>query len=448
MANIQAFRGLRYDLGKVGSLSDVVAPPYDVIDSDFQNNLYDRHPNNVVRLILNQGDANGQPGDERYEQAAKTLKSWRRDAVLVQDNLAAIYVYHQIFEHEGVSITRRGFLCRCGLEPFGTGNIYPHEQTHAGPKKDRLKLTQACKANLSPIFSVYPDDTNEAQEILEQGLSDRTPTTAEDHLGVVHKIWMVTDPQVIARAAAAMGDKPLYVADGHHRYETACNYQQFLRDEQQIDETHPANSVLMTCVSTSDPGMIVLPTHRLFRGLPPIDSKQLQQKINPAFSTEIVGSGAELAPSIWERIEFDDEQSQMGLYCGADDTWVLATLTEAGESMLAQIQPDRSEDWRSLGVSILHELLVGNLLDGSELPTPRYVRSVEEVVDGIKNGDSAGRDATGQTGSGGQFELAAIVMPATLAHIEAISRHGERMPAKSTYFYPKLLTGLVINPLE
>jgi hypothetical protein len=211
---------------------------------------------------------------------------------------------------------------------------------------------------------------------------------------------------------------------------------------------HPANFVLMMLVSMSDPGMIVLATHRLFRGLPAMSSAQLRQRLGECFAAEPAGHGPDRARTLWEEIEIDGDQGKLGLYTTADEQWTVARITQAGRQRMAQVAAEHSTDWQGLGVSILHRLVVENLLDAPNLPAPKYVRDIEEVVRGLREGDDAGRDATGQAGTGARFELAALVMPATVEHIRAISSQGERMPAKSTYFYPKLLSGLVINPLE
>jgi uncharacterized protein (DUF1015 family) len=450
MPDISAFRGIRYDLGHVGSLSNVVAPPYDVIDAELQNALYARHPANVVRLILNKDEQGDDAHNNRYSRAARLLRMWQREGVLFTEADPAIYVYHQVFNEGGAEYTRRGFMCRVRLERFGEGSIYPHEETHGGAKADRLRLWTACKANLSQIFGLYPDPQNKAQDVLEAATAGVAPLEATDHLGVIHRIWPVKDISVITEVIGAMGDRPVYIADGHHRYETACT----LRDELaaahggSLPSEHPANQVLMMCVSMSDPGMLVLATHRLFRGIPPLTSAQLAERLGDCFSTERAGNGPERARSLWEEIEVEGDQATLGLYSAADDQWSVARLTDAGRERMGQAAAEHSADWQGLGVSILHRLVIDTLLDASKLPTPKYVRDIEEVVRDLKKGDAAGRDATGQLGSGGRFELAALVMPATVEHIRAISSHGERMPAKSTYFYPKLLSGLVINPLE
>jgi uncharacterized protein (DUF1015 family) len=450
MPDIQAFRGIRYDLGHVGSLSNVIAPPYDVIDAELQRTLYEKHPANVVRLILNREQAGDSEQSNRYTRAARLMRSWLREGVLFEEAQPAIYVYHQEFSEAGAKFTRRGFMCRVRLEAFGQGSIYPHEETHGGPKADRLRLWRACRANLSPIFGLYPDDENVAQNHLEEAVAGVAPLEATDHLGVIHRLWPVDAVERITNVIAAMAERPIYIADGHHRYETALALRDELAAEQggSLPPNHPASFVLMTCVSMSDPGMIVLPTHRLFRGMKPISAKQLVQCLGNAFACEGAGTGPETAPSLWDSLELEGEQSTFAIYTASDDQWTLARLTEAGRERMAQVAPTQSPDWRSLGVSILHRLVMDTLLDAADLPAPKYVRNIDELIRSLKEGDAAGRDATGQAGTGGRFELVALVMPATVDHIRAISGHGERMPAKSTYFYPKLLSGLVINPLD
>jgi uncharacterized protein (DUF1015 family) len=453
MPTISALRGIRYNLGRVGSLGDVVAPPYDVIDAPMQDALYQRHPANVVRLILNRDETGDDERSNRYTRAARLMRNWHREGVLFTEADPALYVYHQEFAKDGTRYTRRGFMCRVRLERFGEGRIFPHEETHGGAKADRLKLWKACQANLSQVFGLYPDAENAAQTILDNAVAGVAPLEATDHLGVVHRVWPVTEVGLITEVIAALGERPIYIADGHHRYETACTLRDELAAEfaargESLPPEHPANFVLMMCVSMSDPGMLVLPTHRLFRGLPPITSSQLQERLGESFATEPAGSGIGSAQPLWDEIELEGNQTTLGLYTAADDAWTLARLTDEGRSRVASVAGEHSGDWQGLGVNILHRLVIDTLLDAADLPTPKYVHSVDEVIAGLEQGDDAGRDATGQQGTGGRFELAALVMPASVDHIRAISSHGERMPAKSTYFYPKLLSGLVINPLD
>jgi uncharacterized protein (DUF1015 family) len=438
MPEIHAFRALRYDLGHVGSLSDVIAPPYDVINADLQDQLYKKHPANVIRLILNRDEPGDDDSHNRYSRAARFLRNWCSEGVLQLDPDPALYVYHQIFDYAGQHLTRRGFMARIRLERFGEGKIYPHEETHASAKEDRFKLTVACRANLSQIFGLYPDEDNAAQEILEQAIIGKTPLDAVDHLGVMHRMWPVSDLKVIGEVASVLGSKPMFIADGHHRYETACNYRDHLAASQTLPASHPANFVLGMCVSMSDPGMIVLPTHRLFRGLPELTSAQLIERLGDCFQTSLAGQGPEAAGSVWETIEVEEEQGILGFYTAADRQWVLARITPAGQARMAEVATDHGSQWQQLGVSILHRLVIETLLDAKQLPKAEYVHLVEELVDFLQRGDEPGRP----------FPLATLVMPATVQHVRKISEDQERMPAKSTYFYPKLLSGLVINPLE
>ena len=300
-------------------------------------------------------------------------------------------------------------------------------------------MFNASKANLSQIFGIYPDPENLAQAILERAIVGMTPLEATDHLGVLHRVWVGDDLQTITSLQSSMSEKAMFIADGHHRYETACNYQTQLRDSGDLTDMHPANYIMTMCVSMNYEGMIVLPTHRLFKGLPAHDSATLVSKIQSDFDIQLVGTGSALANSVWEQIEIHDAQDVLGLYCPVDDTWVLATLNTNGLEKLGKVASDRTDDWQGLGVSILHRLLVETCLGFESLPKPKYVHLVEEVVDCI----NAGVDDDGE-----EFGLAALVMPATLGHIRSISKNGERMPAKSTYFYPKLLSGLASNRLE
>jgi uncharacterized protein (DUF1015 family) len=243
----------------------------------------------------------------------------------------------------------------------------------------------------------------------------------------------VTDATVINALTGLLGPKPLFIADGHHRYETSCKYQDEIHDSGFLTPTHPANTTLMMFVAMEDTGLIVMPTHRLFHGVPELDAAGLAAKLGDCFTCRVAAEGPDAATEIWEEIETLGEQGVIGLFTKKDNKWTLATLTDAGRERMAKIAPEHNDEWRSLGVAILHRLLVGELLGCPNPPKPGYVHLVEEVVFGLKTGE---------------YPLAALVMPATVDDVRLISLRGERMPAKSTYFYPKLLSGLVINPLE
>jgi uncharacterized protein (DUF1015 family) len=434
MADVRAFRAYRYDLGRVGALADVVAPPYDVIDPALQQALYDKSPYNVIRLILNKEESTDNESNNRYTRAARFLRDWQADDVLVHDSARALYVYHQEFEVEGRRHTRKGFLARVRLEPFGAGRIYAHEETMPGPKADRLRLFHATGMNLSPIFGLYPDPQGAVTAQLDDAVRRSLPLEAADHLGVVSRLWPVTDQHVASVISGLLSPKSVFIADGHHRYETGLRYLEERRQAGEVrDDEAAANFILMMLVSMSDPGLVILPTHRLISGLPAVTADQLSQLLAPHFQVEKVGQGEQGARDAWELIEADGSQDLLGFGTVADGVWQTARLRDT--DIMGRLAADHSPAWRGLAVSVLHVLVLDHLLAnglGTKGPC-RYVHLLREVT-----------EAT----AAGQCQVAALVPPATMGHVEQIAGNLEKMPPKSTYFHPKLLSGLVFNSLK
>jgi uncharacterized protein (DUF1015 family) len=435
MADIRAFRAFRYDLGRVGALGEVVAPPYDVIDPALQDALYQRSPYNVIRLILNKEAPNDTENDNRYTRAAASLRDWQSDGVLVQDSARSLYVYHQDFEVEGKRYTRRGFMARVRLEPFGQGKIYPHEETMSGPKADRLKLFRAAGMNLSQVFGLYPDDEGAVQRLLDEAVGRALPLEATDHLGVVSRLWPVSDQRVVSAVTGRMGPRPVFIADGHHRYETALRYLEERRAAGEVrDAEAPPNFVLMMLVSMSDPGLVILPTHRLVSGLPDgLTAERLRAALGANFEVEAVGQGEKGARDTWELLEADGGQEVLGFGTVADGVWQTARFR--APQLMAELAAEHSPDWRGLAVSILHVVVLDRLLPQAVggKPQCRYVHLLREVTDAV---------------AAKECQLAALVPPASMRHVEQIAGNLEKMPPKSTYFYPKLLSGLLFNSLK
>jgi uncharacterized protein (DUF1015 family) len=434
MADIQAFRAFRYDMGHIGTLSDAVAPPYDVIDPALQQQLYEQCRFNVVRADFGKSEPGDNDETNRYSRAATTLRDWVHSGVLKQDTARSLYVCHQEYEVEGVRHVRKGFLARVRLEPFGKGRIYPHEETMSGPKEDRLRLMRATGMNLSPVFGLYPDDAGEVQELLDTTVRRALPLEATDHLGTVSRLWPVADQHVIAKATGLLGPKPVFIADGHHRYETSLRYQDERRAAGEASAVEaPTNFTLMMLVGMSDPGLLILPTHRLISGLPSINGEKLREFLAGYFTVETVGAGEAAARECWGLIEADGSQGILGFGTVADKGWHIARLTNA--AAMDELAKDHSTDWRGLAVSILHVLVLNKLVAERLGASSKcdYVHLLREVT-----------DAT----AAGRCQLAALVPPATMSHVEQIAGHLEKMPPKSTYFYPKLLTGLVFNSLK
>jgi uncharacterized protein (DUF1015 family) len=432
MPDVRPFRGIRYDIARVGALSEVVAPPYDVIDPALQDRLYQASPHNIIRLELNREEPGDGPITNRYTRAASFLRDWRREGVLREDDHPALYVYHQTFEVEGHTHTRKGFLGRVRLERFGEGDVYPHEQTLSGPKADRLALFNATRFNLSPIFGLYPDPEAEVLRAAEAGIKDRTPLEAVDHLGVLNRLWPVTDAATHTAVQGLMARKSIFIADGHHRYETGLRFREDLAEAGQLSgPDDPASFCMMMLVGMSDPGLLILPTHRLVSGFPGLTMERLVERLAPEFECVMTPAGPGQARAVWEAIEAEDAQECLGFGTVADGGWVLARLRS--DATMDRLRPDQGADWRSLGVSILHELVLKHLLGQVGNASCRYVHLISEVED-----DVARRGC----------DLACLIPPAGMGHVESIASSLEKMPPKSTYFYPKLLSGLVLNPLR
>jgi uncharacterized protein (DUF1015 family) len=386
----------------------------------------------VIRLELNRD----QPGDsgplDRYARAKGILKDWLREGILREEDHPAFYVYEQTFEVEGTKHSRKGFLARVRLEPIGQGKIYPHEQTLAGPKADRLALYKATGFNLSPVFGLYPDAGALVQRTLEAGHYDRTPLVATDHLGVENRLWIVTDQETHTALSGLMAGKPVFIADGHHRYETALKYREELAQSgAPLAHDDPANFCLMMLVGMSDPGLLILPTHRLLSGFPGLTAGELTDRLAPEFEITEVATGEPGCRAAWERIEQSGQQDLIGFGTVADGRWLLGRLRS--DAAMDRLAPKQSADWRSLGVSVLQVLVLGELLARQTKPSIAYVHSLAEVLSAM----------TART-----CDLACLVPAADMSHVESIASNLETMPAKSTYFYPKLLTGLVLNPIR
>jgi uncharacterized protein (DUF1015 family) len=435
MADIGAFRAFRYDLGRVGALSDVAAPPYDVIDPALQDALYARSPHNVIRLILNREEAGDDERENRYARAARFLRDWQHEGVLTQDSARSLYVYHQEFEVEGRRHTRRGFLARVRLEPLGQGRVYAHEETLAGPKADRLRLFHATGMNLSPVFGLYPDPDQAVQDLLDRAAGRSLPLEATDHLGVVSRLWPVTDQHVVSQVTGLMGPRPVFIADGHHRYETGLRYLEERRAHGDVPGPDaPPNFILMMLVGMSDPGLLILPTHRLVSGAPGLTAEQLRSRLAGHFDVDEVGRGERGAADAWELIEADGGQDLLGFGTTADGAWQTARFRSP--DLMARLAPEHGDAWRGLAVSVLHVVLLDHLLfppGQPARPACRYVHLLREVA---------------QAQAAAQCDLAVLVPPAGMGHVEQIAGGLEKMPPKSTYFYPKLLSGLVFNSLK
>ena len=439
MAEIIPFRGMLYDPAIVGSTADVVAPPYDIIDVASQQTLHDRHPQNIIRLEL----GIDQPGDNatsnRYTRAAQTLQDWIRRGALKRDPQPSIY-YHTIEYTPPPSDTRapkrtlRGFLVTTKLELLNSGHIYPHENTRSAAKTDRLNLLQACKTNLSPIWLLYSDPQNAVLTLLENAVKG-TPARIDfyDDNGCRQNLWGVTDQAVHKQVTEALRSKPLFIADGHHRYETALNYQRLRRQQDgNPPGLHPYDGVLMLLSPLEDPGLTVLPTHRVMT-TPLRPYEQSKALFGDTF--DLMEFPFTLATKSAVRARFIDALRSEGRKV---PTFGLALKGEPRYITLAlkpAYRPNVQTSPRArLDVSLLQQFVVTALCPTQqEQEAIVYTKDDHEALDWVEHG----------TGTG------ALLLNATkVSEVQAVATAGERMPHKSTYFYPKPLTGLVIHHME
>jgi len=437
MSTIIPFHGTVYE-PKV-DIAKTVAPPYDIIDEAGQEALYTRHSHNIIRLELGLDQPGDGPTNNRYTRAANTLHDWLRSGVLTRDAQPAIY-YHTIeytppYSQPGAPTkVLKGFLTTVKLEALDSGHIYPHENTRAAAKTDRLNLLEACRSNFSPIWSLYSDPQNTVIGMLEASVKGK-PARIDfrDDDGFRQQLWAVTDPAVLQQVMEAMRSKPLFIADGHHRYETALNYQRLRR--QQAGTTtgsQPYDGVLMLLAALEDPGLIVLPTHRvLTTHLPPYE----QVKASLAGTCDVQEFPYTASTQAAVREEFLDALKVngrtvpvFGLALKGQDRYAALTVKPA-HRQTAQTSPRARLD-----VSLLQHLVVTTLCPTqSEQEAILYTKDDHEALDWIAQGKGTG----------------ALLLNATkVSEVQAVATAGERMPHKSTYFFPKPLTGLVINVFE
>jgi uncharacterized protein (DUF1015 family) len=421
MAEIRPLRALHYDTTVVSSLTDVTAPPYDVIDSEQRAALLARSPHNIVAIDLPAGEG-GQDSDS-YAAAANLLDTWQLQGVLVRDSVPAIWAHAQDYTGpDGRRLTRRGFYCRVRIEDYGPGRVRPHERTHPGPKEDRLRLTRATRANISPIFSLYSDPTQAAWAALEPASAQPPWGEVTDAQDTTHRLWRVADPQAIAAVQAATRDAELLIADGHHRYETMQAYAQELGGEGEH------RYILMCLVALEDPGLTVFPTHRLIGRLDENRRQLLRRALERDFDIVEVPV-EEIAPPSGEG------PLQLGYIDGHHDRALRLTLKDQAIADVAL--PGRSEAYRQLDTGVLEALLLKGALglgdeDISHLRGLFYARSTEEALRLVRAGD---------------YDAAFFMRPTPVAQVRDVAAAGESMPPKSTFFFPKLLTGLLLNPL-
>ncbi len=410
MAEIIPFRGLLYDVSKV-SIGEVVAPPYDIISDERREWLYRQSPYNIVRIDFGKEEPGDDETGNRYSRARRYLDTWIKDGILTHSDQPSFYVYEMIYTIHGVRKRLAGFLCLVKLEELGKGSIYPHECTHSSPKKDRLNLLRVCEANTSPIFSLYKSSGEGISRILSGVTLTRPHLQAEDSSGNLHRLWGIDQIESIEIIKHELADKTIFIADGHHRYETSFEYRrEMLAKKTSASGKKSYDYTLMFLANLNDEGITILPTHRLIKEIP----ADIHELLSKYFDVETITSDFDI------RERLSGRKNAFGFFGREERAWHI--LTYRGRD-LSDVRPDL----REIDVIILHELILKKILPNAQIG---YEMDIAKALEQVHRGEYA----------------AAFFLNSTrVEDVEKSALSSTRMPPKSTYFYPKLLTGLVLN---
>lgn len=430
MAVIVPIRGVRYNPAKVGDIRNVITPPYDVIDAAAQDMYYERHPNNVIRLELGKTTPEDSESNNRYTRAAETFQDWLQQGVLIHDPKPSLYLYQQEFEVRGEKLVRSGFICGVKAEDYSKGSVLPHEETLPKHKADRLNLMRAALANFSPIFGLYSDPEHVVEAILAGAKAKPAPDIEVlDDFGALNRLWVISDPNAVQKIVEFMAEKKIFIADGHHRYETAVNFGK----EMAAHGKDGYDFVLITLVNLYDKGLVVFPTHRLVHNVEDLDTTKLIANLAADFIIEKLAAGTHLDAFLTKLETAGETAHSFGIYTREKVFYILKLKDESSLDRLDL--ENRSAAWKRLDVSILHTLILEKHLgigsrqraDESNLT---YTRDENFALDSVDNGSC---------------QLCFFMNPTRVEEVTDLATGGEKMPQKSTYFYPKIVTGLVIN---
>lgn len=434
MAHIAPFRGVLYDARKVGDIACVVAPPYDVISPSLQEELYRRSDYNIVRIVLGRDALGDTAEDNRYTRAAGFWSQWLREGVLRRDERPAIYICQNEYSTSGGRLqVRVGFVAAIRLEDFSRGSVLPHEKTLRGPKADRLCLIRAVGANLSPIFSFYADPSRKVDRLLSMCIGHPPAVRMVDKEGIGQTLWRVEEEQTIRDIVDGLRDHPIFIADGHHRYETALAFRDEMRKQRGLHADAPYEYVMMYFVNIEGTGLTILPAHRLLHHLPHLDKNDLLRRIGVFFDVKRMEHIEALLSAMGNE---DHRKNLFGLYLGRPGFFLLRLRDREVVDHL--VEWTKSEAWRRLDVVVLHRVLIEHLLgvtlEAEDQGQPiRFSTDARFAVEQVDRGDG---------------QLVFFLNPTRIQDVRAVAEQGESMPQKSTYFYPKLLSGLIMREVR
>ncbi len=418
MADIRPFKALRFT-EKAGALVDNVCPPYDIISEDERQALLASSANNIIRLELPRGE-------HPYEEAGNTLNKWLVDNIVAQDEKDGLYVYEEAFECEGRSYKIHGIICLVKLEEFSKGVVLPHEETLSKAKADRFNLMSKTYCNFSQVYSMYIDDEKVIDKEVRAIMTSKPKVDFVAKDGIVQKLWIENDKSVIDRIVEAFKGKQLYIADGHHRYETALNFRNHLSEKGEYEEGDLSGYIMMFLADINDEGLVILPTHRLVKDLDSFDESEVIDKVSELFEVEKLDG----IDKIKEQIV--NEMPTFAFYTGKDYYY---RLTLKSRDAVSKVVKDHSEAYKLLDVTALHSLILEPVfaIDKENMAQQKnltYTRSIDEAIASVKSGKS---------------QCTFILNSTKIHQLKDVALAGDKMPQKSTYFYPKLITGLVMN---
>jgi len=441
MAKITPFRGILYNQTKAGGIDSLVCPPYDIIYQSEQQELYRKSPYNVIRLEFGLASPADSDEDNRYTRSAAVLEDWTRNNVLQQSREPAFYIYEMEYK-AGTSVKKlRGLICLVRIEDYDSGMVKPHETTLSGPKTDRLNLLRACKASFSQIFSLFSDPRETVAAILAK-VSRKPEMEVKHRDGVVHRIWSLTDGNDIEAIVREVADQPVFIADGHHRYDTALNYRNERRKAAgSFTGEEGYNYTAMFLARLEDPGLTVLPAHRTLFNLAGFNPRKFEDDLGLYFNIERIDfdrkTGAKDLRTILETMAHRADHAHVfGLRVKGEHSYYLLTLRN--EEDMDVLLPAKSPAYRRLDVSILHHLIIDKLL-GIKMETHKLGLNIEYIKD-AEEADKRVQDNAA--------EVVFFMNPTKVKEVQAVATAGERMPQKATYFFPKLLTGLVMHKID
>ena len=426
MAVIKPFRGMRFDTGKAGELKTLCCPPYDIISEDERKAFIAQNEYNVIRLEL------PREGEDVYAHAGEVLDMWRAKGILLHEDKPAVYIYEMEFNAYNKRRSVKGIIARVKVEEFSKGVILPHEFTLSKAKTDRFNLMKATNCNFSQIYALYMDDEHTTLKTIDAQSEGDAAYQFTDDDNITHRLWVVTDEALIAKLTADFADRKLYIADGHHRYETALNYRDYCRENGISKEGDAQDYQMMFLVDMEHPGLIVFPTHRLVRDLKDFDKNKVLSGCEQYFEIKRFGDVSNMNTALGE--SYREGRKSFAFYCGKGE-WYLMTLRDI--STMAAVLPDVSPASQQLDVSVLHSLVLEKTMgiDRENMANQinlTYTKFFEEAILGVDKGE---------------FQCSFILNPTRVTEIRDVAAAGEKMPQKSTYFYPKMITGMVMNDI-